>query len=322
MPMAERKGGRAVLIDGRVSAHRVLEEARAEARTFRERVGRAAGLAVVLVGDDPASCVYVSSKEKTGKETGISSVIHRLPEETPTSEIISLVDRLNSDERVDGILVQLPLPGTVDELAVLDRVRRDKDVDGLHPANVGKLVRGDRDTLVSCTPAGCMRLLDDHGLDPEGKRAVVVGRSDIVGKPLAMLLLHRHATVTICHSRTVGLAGVCREADILVAAVGRPFLVGGDWVKKGAAVIDVGINRVTGREIPERLRTLVLAREGRAEALKQKGSILVGDVSPEAEEVAGHLTPVPGGVGPMTIAMLMKNTLQAARLRAETAMKR
>ncbi len=320
--MAGRKGERAVLIDGRVSAHRVLEEARAEARTFRERVGRPPGLAVVLVGDDPASRVYVASKEKTCGETGITSFPHRLPEETPATDLIRLIDRLNRDEQVDGILVQLPLPGTVDELAVLDRVRRDKDVDGLHPANLGKLVRGDRDALVSCTPAGCMRLLEDHGIDPKGKRAVVVGRSDIVGKPMAFLLLHRHATVTICHSRTVGLAGICREADILVAAVGRPFLVGGDWVKKGAAVIDVGMNRVTEREIPERLRPLVLAREGRAEALKQKGSLLVGDVSPEVEEVAGHLTPVPGGVGPMTIAMLMKNTLQAARLRAETALER
>jgi len=306
----------AIPIDGRVSASHVLDEAKKEAALFRSRVGRAPGLSVILVGDDPASRVYVGSKERTCGEVGVASFPHHLPGETSCGQIIALVDRLNQDDRVDGILVQLPLPGTVDTIEVLDRVRADKDVDGFHPTNVGKLVRGDRDALVPCTPAGCMRLLDDHGLDPKGKHAVVVGRSDIVGKPMAFLLLHRHATVTICHSRTPDLAAVCRGADILVAAVGRPFLVAGVWVKPGAAVIDVGVNRVTEKEIPERLRPVILAQEGRAEALARKGSLLVGDVSPEAASAAGHLTPVPGGVGPMTIAMLMKNTVLAANLRA------
>jgi len=315
--VVKKTNPRAIPLDGRVSASHVLAEARRDAGLFRARVGRAAGLSVVLVGDDPASRVYVSSKEKACGEAGIASLPHHLPGEASTGDLISLIDRLNADERVDGILVQLPLPGLVDTIEVLDRVRADKDVDGFHPTNVGKLVRGDRDALVPCTPAGCMRLLDDHDIDPRGKHAVVIGRSDIVGKPMALLLLHRHATVTICHSRTPDLAEVCRGADILVAAVGRPFLVEGKWVKPGATVIDVGVNRVTEKEIPERLRPLVLGQEGRAEALARKGSILVGDVSPEAWEVAGHLTPVPGGVGPMTIAMLMRNTLLAANLRAE-----
>jgi methylenetetrahydrofolate dehydrogenase (NADP+) / methenyltetrahydrofolate cyclohydrolase len=314
-----KKNQRAIPIDGRVSARHVLDEAGREAATFRSRTGRAPGLSVVLVGDDSASKVYVASKEKTCAELGIASFPHHLPGDASTGTLIALIDKLNRDERVDGILVQLPLPGQVDTLEALDRVRHDKDVDGFHPVNVGKLVRGDRDALVPCTPAGCMRLLDDHGIDPKGKRAVVVGRSDIVGKPMAFLLLHRHATVTICHSRTPDLASVCREADILVAAVGRPFLVGGDWVKKGATVIDVGVNRVTEKEIPERLRAALLAEEGRADALARRGYLLVGDVSPEAAEAAGHITPVPGGVGPMTIAMLMKNTLMAANLRAGRA---
>ncbi len=305
-----------VLIDGRVSAARVLEEVKQEARVFAARMGRPPGLAVVLVGDDPPSQTYVASKEKACAEAGIRSFPHRLPEDTPTARIVELVDRLNRDDHVDGILIQVPLPGTVDTLMVLDRVSPEKDVDGFHPANVGRLVRGDRGALVSCTPAGVMRLLDDHGIDPCGKGAVIIGRSDIVGKPMAFLLLHRHATVTICHSRTPDLPGVCRQADILVAAVGRPFLVGPDWVKPGATVIDVGINRVTEREIPERLRPALLAEEGRAEGLARRGTTLVGDVSPEVAKVASHLTPVPGGVGPMTIAMLLKNTLQAARERA------
>ncbi|MGI9319288.1 MAG: bifunctional methylenetetrahydrofolate dehydrogenase/methenyltetrahydrofolate cyclohydrolase FolD [bacterium] len=249
------------------------------------------GLAVVLVGEDPASQVYVRNKGKQTVETGMESVEHKLPAETSESDLLALIDTLNTDPTINGILVQLPLPKHIDESKVINAVNVDKDVDGFHIENVGKLSIGE-DSLVPCTPAGCILLLKDQLDDLTGKNAVVVGRSNIVGKPVSMLLLKEHCTVTIAHSRTEDLPGVCRAADILVAAVGVPELVKGDWIKPGATVIDVGINRIE------------------AEGSKTR---LVGDVDyAEASEVAGAITPVPGGVGPMTIACLLRNTVIAA----------
>jgi len=246
------------------------------------------GLATVLVGDDPASHVYVSRKREAALAAGLESFDHRLPAATPQEELLALIERLNRDEAVDGILVQLPLPGHIDESRVLAAVEPIKDVDGFHPFSAGQLYLG-RPTFVPATPAGVLALLDEHGVELEGAEAVVIGRSQIVGKPMAHLLLGRNATVTVCHSRTADLAGHTRRADVLVVGVGRPHLVGADMVKEGAAVVDVGITR------------------------REEG--LVGDVSPGVAERAGLLTPVPGGVGPMTIAMLLANTVKAARYR-------
>ena len=244
-------------------------------------------MAVILVGDDPASRVYVNNKKKACAEVGIYSREYALPKETTQEELLNLIRELNQDPEIHGILVQLPLPDHLDERQVLETISPDKDVDGFHPVNVGRLVTG-QPCLKPCTPAGIIELIDRTGIELKGKEAVVVGRSNIVGKPVALLLLARHATVTICHSRTERIDEVCRRADVLVAAVGRPEMITGDWVKPGAVVIDVGINRV------------------------EKG--LVGDVEFDtAKEKAGYITPVPGGVGPMTIAMLMKNTVEAAR---------
>jgi len=243
------------------------------------------GLAVVLVGENPASQTYVNNKEKTSKKLGFYSEVHRLPADTSQQELMALIDKLNKDDKINGILVQLPLPDHIDEKAVTDAILPEKDVDGFHPINVGNLLIGE-DCYIPCTPHGVIKMLDYIGYELKGKRAVVVGRSNIVGKPVALLLLQRHATVTICHSRTQDLPGVCREADVLVVAVGRPEMVKGDWIKPGAVVIDVGINRLDDK--------------------------LVGDVEFEtAKEVAGYITPVPGGVGPMTITMLMVNTLES-----------
>ncbi|MGB5708191.1 MAG: bifunctional methylenetetrahydrofolate dehydrogenase/methenyltetrahydrofolate cyclohydrolase FolD [Arenicellales bacterium] len=249
------------------------------------------GLAVVLVGEDPASQVYVRNKGKQTTETGMESVEHKLPAETSEQDLLALIDKLNNDPGINGILVQLPLPKHIDESKVINTINVDKDVDGFHIQNVGKLSIG-VDSLVPCTPAGCILLLKDQIGDLTGKNAVVVGRSNIVGKPVSMLLLKEHCTVTIAHSRTSDLPAVCRGADILVAAVGVPELVKGDWIKPGATVIDVGINRIE------------------AEGGKTR---LVGDVDyAEASKVAGAITPVPGGVGPMTIACLLRNTVIAA----------
>jgi methylenetetrahydrofolate dehydrogenase (NADP+)/methenyltetrahydrofolate cyclohydrolase len=276
----------AQLIDGKVVAKAVKEEVRSRVEALKAR-GIRPGLATVLVGDDPASHVYVKNKQRTCEELGMHSVGHELPATTSQEELLALIDRLNRDPAIHGILVQLPLPKPLRSAPVLYAVSPDKDVDGLHPVNIGKLTMGEP-RFVPCTPAGVMAMLDYYKLPIEGKTAVVVGRSNLVGKPVAMLLLHRHATVTICHSKTPDLAAVCRRADILVAAMGKARFIRGEMVKEGAVVIDVGINR-------------------------QPDGKLVGDVDFEAAAArASWITPVPGGVGPMTIAMLMRNTMLAA----------
>jgi methylenetetrahydrofolate dehydrogenase (NADP+)/methenyltetrahydrofolate cyclohydrolase len=283
------------LIDGRAAAEALRQRLAITADFFRAQTGRPAGLATVLVGEDPASAVYVRSKIKATEEAGMHGLHHPLPAETGEAELLALVERLDRDDAVDGILVQLPLPPQVDAARVIDAISPDKDVDGFHVVNAGRLAVGG-EALVPCTPLGCLHLLKAELGDLAGRHAVVIGRSNIVGKPMAMLLLGESCTVTIAHSRTRDLPEVCRRADILVAAVGRPEMVRGDWIKPGATVIDVGINRVP------------------ATAGKTR---LVGDVAfDEAREVAGAITPVPGGVGPMTIATLLRNTLVAAHRRA------
>ena len=284
----------ATILDGKKLAERVREEVRAGVSAFVNEHGRPPGLEVVLVGEDPASQVYTRNKEKAASEVGIRGKLHTLPASTTEDELLRMLDRLNGDDAVDGILVQLPLPKQIREQRVLDAIRPDKDVDGFHPVNAGLLASG-RPGLVPCTPRGCMKLLDLAGAKLEGARAVVVGRSNIVGKPMAQLLLGANATVTVAHSRTKDLPAVCREADVLVVAVGRTEMVRGEWVKEGAVVLDVGMNR---KEIGD----------GKTK--------LCGDVLfEEAAQRAGAITPVPGGVGPMTIACLLENTLVAARAR-------
>ncbi len=287
----------AVVIDGKAHAAALRARLAALVPAFIDKMGRAPGLAVVLVGSDPASQVYVGMKAKLTKEIGMESFEHRLPTVTSLADIIALVETLNQDDTVDGILVQLPLPSGLDELAVVSAIDPDKDVDGLHVVSAGRLASG-LPGLVSCTPLGCMMLLHDHlGPNLSGKNAVVIGRSILVGKPVAQLLLAANCTVTIAHSRTADLPDVVRRADIVVAAVGRPEMVTADWIKPGACVIDVGINRVDG-----------------ADGGKGK---LVGDVDyANVSHVAAAITPVPGGVGPMTIACLLHNTLIAAYRRA------
>lgn len=285
------------IIDGKAIAAALRATVAADAAAFASRAGRPAGLAVVLVGNDPASEVYVGSKVRLTREAGMASFEHRLPAETSQDDLLALVKRLNDDDAVDGILVQLPLPRHIDTGAVIDAIHPDKDVDGLHPQNAGRLMNG-LPGLVPCTPLGSMLLVKSVLPDIAGLNAVVLGRSVLVGKPVAQLLLGENATVTAAHSRTRDLPALCRSADILVAAVGRPEMVRGDWIKPGAVVIDVGINRQAPQDG---------AAKGR----------LVGDVAfEEARQVAGAITPVPGGVGPMTIACLLKNTLTAADRRA------
>ena len=303
----------AKLIDGNAIAEKVLEEVSAESQEFRESRGRSPGLAVVLVGEDPASTVYVRMKIRDCGKCGIESFSHKLPAETTTEELLTLVDTLNRDRNVDGLLVQLPLPGHIDTRTILDHISPAKDVDGFNPQNVGRLVRGDGEVLVPCTPSGVMRMLEEEKVEPKGKNAVVVGRSDIVGKPMAFMLLHRHATVTICHSRTRDLAGVCRTADILVAAVGRPLMIQKEWIREGTVVIDVGMNSIGREEAPQ----MILDDPARVADFEKKNYTLVGDVSPDAAQVASLITPVPGGVGPMTRAILMENTLKAANWRKD-----
>jgi methylenetetrahydrofolate dehydrogenase (NADP+) / methenyltetrahydrofolate cyclohydrolase len=287
----------AAIINGTKAAAALRARIAAHVPTFETQTGRVPGLAVVLVGEDPASQVYVGMKAKLTREIGMASFEHRLPANTSQADIIALVDKLNNDESVDGILVQLPLPAGLDELAVVSAIDPDKDVDGLHVVSAGRLASG-LPGLVSCTPLGCMMLLHDTlGPNLSGKNAVVIGRSILVGKPVAQLLLAANCTVTIAHSRTADLADVVRRADIVVAAVGRPEMVKADWIKPGACVIDVGINRIAGVD-------------------GEKGK-LVGDVDyANVAEVAASITPVPGGVGPMTIACLLHNTLVAAYRRA------
>ncbi len=272
------------------------------------------GLAAVIVGDNPASQVYVGSKVKTCQTLGLHSEKHALPKETSTEELLELVQKLNQDEAIDGILVQMPLPAQIDSRRVLEAIDPAKDVDGFHPINVGRLVQGQK-ALVACTPAGVIELLDYYKIPIAGAHAVVVGRSDIVGKPMALLLLHRHATITICHSKTPDLPAITRQADILIAAIGRTAMITGDHVREGAVVVDVGMNDATTEEEINRIFAEP-ERTKRLEVLAKRGRTLVGDVEPRTvAEKASWLTPVPGGVGPLTIAMLMQNTLRAAEMR-------
>jgi methylenetetrahydrofolate dehydrogenase (NADP+)/methenyltetrahydrofolate cyclohydrolase len=274
-------------------------------------VGIRPGLAAVLVGENPASQLYVKSKISACEQIGLASWMHTPPATVTTDELLGLVNHLNEDDAVDGILIQLPLPTQVDTRRVLEAVNPAKDVDGFHPVNLGRLVSG-RPGLVACTPAGCMEILRRADIPIEGANAVVLGRSDIVGKPMALLLLHANATVTICHSKTRDLPDLVRRADIVVAAMGKAGYVAADWIRPGAAVIDVGTNKVTDAKQAEGLLRNFPAR---LEKFRVKGSALVGDVHPDAVHTAGALTPVPGGVGPMTITMLMRNTVTAGLLR-------
>ena len=306
------------LLDGVAVGQAIRADIRPEVDVFTAKAGRPPGIALVLVGNDGGSELYVGSKLKSAGESGIRADLERLPATASVEELLSLVDRLNRSDVYDGILVQSPLPkemGPDAERRVFDAIDPAKDVDGFHPTNVGRLVQG-RDSLVACTPSGVIELLDRTGIEIARKRAVVIGRSDIVGKPMALLLLNRHATVTICHSRTKDLPSVAREADILVAALGRPCFVTADFVKPGATVIDVGTTPVSDRATIE-----ALFPEGhrRRAAYDKRGSLVLGDVHPSVEDVAGALTPVPGGVGPLTIALLLRNTVRAAQRRLDAA---
>jgi methylenetetrahydrofolate dehydrogenase (NADP+)/methenyltetrahydrofolate cyclohydrolase len=306
------------VLDGQKLAARMQDEIRPQVAAFTAAHGRPPGLGIVLVGSDPASQVYVRHKVKAGAEVGFRVDLERLPDTATLDDALALVERLNASPAHDGILVQSPLPaamGAGAQQRVFDAISADKDVDGFGAESVGLLVQN-RPALVACTPAGVVELLEREDIPIRGRHAVVVGRSDIVGKPMALLLLHRDATVTIAHSRTPDLAAVCRQADILVAAVGKAGLIRRDHVKPGAAVIDVGMNRIT-----DAATAADLYPEGhpRFALFSSKGSLLVGDVHPEVAEVAGALTPVPGGVGPLTITMLMMNTLRAARQRVDAA---
>ncbi|HWZ77830.1 MAG TPA: bifunctional 5,10-methylenetetrahydrofolate dehydrogenase/5,10-methenyltetrahydrofolate cyclohydrolase [Candidatus Sulfotelmatobacter sp.] len=300
----------ALILDGTKIAQDIRTEVAAEVRTM-SAAGVRPGLAVVLVGHNPASEIYVRGKVKASEEVGVYSEKLTPPESITTAELLKLIEDLNRRDEIDGILVQLPLPPQVDSKKVLLAVDPAKDVDGFHPMNVGFLST-QRPGLVPCTPAGVMEILKRSNISIAGREAVVVGRSDIVGKPAAMLLTNANATVTICHSKTHDLPGVCRRADILVAAIGRAGMITRDFVKPGAAVIDVGMNTLTD---PAEFHRFFAGNAKREETFRQKGSILIGDVHPEVADVAGVLTPVPGGVGPLTIAMLMFNTVKAAKMR-------
>jgi methylenetetrahydrofolate dehydrogenase (NADP+) / methenyltetrahydrofolate cyclohydrolase len=305
----------AKVLDGTAVANQIRAELAPEVAAFTARAGRPPGLGIVLVGNDPASEIYVRSKLKSATDEGLRADLERLPATAALHELLDVVERLNRSDAHDGILVQSPLPAAMGDEAerrVFDVVRPDKDVDGFHPMNVGRLVQN-RAALVACTPSGIIELLERSGVKIAGTRAAVIGRSDIVGKPMAMLLMHRNATVTICHSRTPNLPRVTSEADILVSAIGRPAFVTRDFVKPGAAVVDVGTTQVTDRALVEKL---FAAGSKRREAFERRGALVIGDVHPEVAEVAGALSPVPGGVGPLTIAMLLKNTLRAAVGRA------
>ncbi|HET9477784.1 MAG TPA: bifunctional 5,10-methylenetetrahydrofolate dehydrogenase/5,10-methenyltetrahydrofolate cyclohydrolase [Pyrinomonadaceae bacterium] len=304
-------------LEGAVVAARIKQEVAAEVEKLVQTLGVRPCLAAVRVGDDPASAVYVRNKIKACEEVGIGSEHHSLPESISTADLLNLVNSLNARDDVDGILTQLPLPRGIDETAIIEAIDPRKDVDGFHPVSAGKLALG-RPVFVPCTPAGIIELLDYNGVEIRGANACVVGRSQIVGRPMAQLLLQRDATVTICHSRTRDLPAVTRQADLLVVAIGRAGMIGRGHIKPGAVVIDVGMNRVS--DANEVRRLFGEAAEKRLEIVAKRGSTLVGDVNPaEASEVAGMLTPVPGGVGLLTVAMLMKNTLKAAKLRRAQA---
>jgi methylenetetrahydrofolate dehydrogenase (NADP+)/methenyltetrahydrofolate cyclohydrolase len=297
-------------LDGNAIASAIKTEVAADIRQLHAQ-GIRPGLTVVMVGNHPASEVYVRNKVKTSAELGMNSDLVTPPASVTTDEMLTLIDQLNTREDVDGILIQLPLPAHVDAKRLLEAVSPDKDVDGFHPVNVGRLQSG-QPSLAPCTPAGIIQMLKRSGIPLSGQHAVVVGRSDIVGKPMAMLLLHENATVTICHSKTRDLAAFCRSADILVAAIGKAGIIRPDMVRPGAVLIDVGMNRITSQEDFDRFFAGNTKRE---KTFKEKGSVLMGDIDPHAFALASHYTPVPGGVGPLTIAMLMANTVRAARLR-------
>jgi len=301
-------------LDGIAVAQAIRAEVRPDVTAFVERAGRPPGLALVLVGNDPASELYVGSKLKSAGETGLRADIERLPASASLDQLLQLIDRLNQSDVHDGILVQSPLPAAMGrdaERLVFDTIAPEKDVDGFHPMNVGRLVQGRAD-LVACTPSGVIELLERSGIPIAGAHAVVIGRSDIVGKPMALLLLHRNATVTVCHSRTIDLPRIARDADILIAAIGRAGFVTADFVKPGATVIDVGTTRVEDPAVVDRL---LPPESKRREAFARRGALVFGDVHAEVEQVAGALSPVPGGVGPLTIAMLLRNTVRAAHAR-------
>ena len=300
------------VLDGAVIAAEIKAEVAEEVKQLAVQ-GIRPGLAAVLVGHVPASEIYVRSKVKTCAELGLFSEMITPPETVTTEEMLALVADLNAREDIDGILIQLPLPAQVDAKRLLDSVMPEKDVDGFHPVNAGRIQAG-RPALAPCTPAGAIEILKRSGLPIAGQHAVIVGRSDIVGKPAAMLLLHENATVTICHSKTRDLPSITRQADILVVAIGRPGFITPEMVKPGATIIDVGINRITD---PADFEKYFAGDAKRAETFAKRGSTIVGDIHPKAFEVAGAYTPVPGGVGPLTIAMLMANTVRAARLRRD-----
>ncbi|MEA5462230.1 bifunctional methylenetetrahydrofolate dehydrogenase/methenyltetrahydrofolate cyclohydrolase FolD [Leptothoe sp. PORK10 BA2] len=282
-------------LDGKALAHKLQAQLATDVTNYSGQWHRPPGLAVVMVGDDPASAAYVRNKERACGQVGIVSFGSQLPSNTSQKTVGELIDQLNQDERVDGILIQLPLPNHLDAAALLNRIAPEKDVDGLHPENMGRLMRGEPG-LRSCTPAGIMAVLQEYDIDPAGQRAIVLGRSILVGKPMALMLLEANATVTIAHSRTANIPELCRQADILVAAVGRPKMINADWVKPGATIIDVGINRIQDAESGK--------------------SRLVGDVDFDTvEPMAGAITPVPGGIGPMTVTMLLHNTILSYRKR-------
>jgi len=308
---------KARLLDGAAVAVRIKQEVTTEVEQMVQASGYRPCLAAVLVGDDPASAVYVRNKIKACEEVGIRSEHHALPESIGTAELLGLVNALNTRDDVDGILTQLPLPRGIDEALIIEAIDPSKDVDGFHPVNAGKLALG-RPAFIPCTPAGIIELLDYNRIEIRSTNACVVGRSQIVGRPMAQLLLQRDATVTVCHSRTRDLAAVTREADLLVVAIGRTGVIGREHIKPGAVVIDVGMNKVSEESAVRAL--FGDAAEKRLEVVAKRGYTLVGDVNPaEAAEVAGMLTPVPGGVGLLTVAMLMKNTLKAAKLHRSQA---
>ncbi len=302
------------ILDGNSISAQIKAELKTEVAELG-RQGVRPGLAAVLVGENPASQVYVRSKVRTCEQLGFFSEMITPPASTTTEELLAIVEELNRRDDIDGILVQLPLPGQIDSKRILTAIDPAKDVDGFHPVNIG-LLSTMRPSLVPCTPAGCMEILRRSGIEVAGKDAVVVGRSDIVGKPVAMLLTNANATVTICHSRTRDLVGVCRRADILIAAIGKPAMVTPEMVNPEATVIDVGINRIDSREL---FQSLFAGDAKREKEFSEKGTTLVGDVHPKVAEVCRAITPVPGGVGPMTIAMLMANTVKAAKMRRALA---
>jgi methylenetetrahydrofolate dehydrogenase (NADP+) / methenyltetrahydrofolate cyclohydrolase len=300
----------AQILDGSKIRDQIFTELKQEVTRLQAQ-GVRSGLAAVLVGENAASQLYVKSKIAACEQLGMASWLHTPPATASTEYMLQLIADLNADNNVDGILVQLPLPAQIDSKRVLEAVDPAKDVDGFHPVNLGRLV-SNRPGLVACTPAGCMEILRRYKISIEGANAVVLGRSDIVGKPMALLLMHANATVTICHSKTQDLPEVVRRADIVVATMGKAGYVQADWIRPGAAVIDVGTNKVTDAAEAERL---LKNFPDRLERFRMKGNVLVGDVHPDALQTAGFLTPVPGGVGPMTITMLMSNTAKAAKLR-------